>query len=291
MHVGAPLQPPLAMRHLPRVLGLALFAALLGAPFLALSNSGGAPAGRAGDPPGRVTCATSGCHGAGNLNNGPGRVAIEVPATYEPGEAFTFAIEVTQSGISRWGFQVAVRDAADQHVGTLQLLDQAVTRRADALGNYVTHTRSGINQNRWEIGWEAPQENAGPVTFYVSGMAANANGSSSGDDVYSISATVEPGMATNVETVDVPAVFDLVEAYPNPATEVATLRYTLLQAEPVVVTLRNLLGQEMWSRSLGLQPVGAHEARIPVASLAGGLYHLELRTSAARQVRSLTVVR
>ena len=54
--------------------------------------------------------------------------------------------------------------------------------------HYVTYTYDGTDAvstgfGEWTINWKAPSADAGPVTFYASGVSANDDESDQGDQV------------------------------------------------------------------------------------------------------------
>jgi hypothetical protein len=181
----------------------ALIAVIVLIPAVALTSSTGAPLGRAGDPPFNNTCSASGCHATHTVDSGSGTLSIETPDTYTPGEPVTLRIRVSQAGLQKAGFQVAVKDAADQHAGLLTLLDATASKTADAQGQYVTHSVTGTvptgdGERVWEVQWSSPDE-VGPVTIYASGVAADGNRLASGDHVYTASTTLLPSTTTAVD--------------------------------------------------------------------------------------------
>jgi hypothetical protein len=158
---------------------------------LAYGFSAGPPAGRTGAP-GEATCVQ--CH-TGTLNNGPGRITISgVPETYEPNQELTLTVRVEHPDRERWGFQITALDDANNPAGALAPADRTITKAVEATGNlrgrvYVEHTTRGTFRGQaqgaeWEVRWTAPAADAGRVTFYAAGNAANGNNASSGDSIY-----------------------------------------------------------------------------------------------------------
>jgi hypothetical protein len=154
------------------------------------ASSGGPPNGVTGAP-GEGTCAN--CHG--NLNTGSGSVGLTLPGEYTPGDTVSVAIALQQTGQQRWGFEITVLNYINMPAGNLMVTDAARTQLSIA-GNgrqYVKHTSTGTDNGvlnvapGWSLKWASPASPAGPVTFYVAGNAANGNGSSSGDFIYTTS--------------------------------------------------------------------------------------------------------
>ncbi|RPD48370.1 T9SS C-terminal target domain-containing protein [Hymenobacter sediminis] len=84
------------------------------------------------------------------------------------------------------------------------------------------------------------------------------------------------------------AVLQLV-AQPNPATQVAQLRYSLPQTSTVQVTITNLLGATVQTVPATRQGAGAHQLDLPLGNLANGVYLVQLTTGEQQQAVRLVV--
>jgi len=150
--------------------------------------------------PGEETCVS--CHSSFPLNSGGGTLTITgLPANYSPGQEVNITITLTQSDRALYGFQATAVDDAGRQAGTLLVTDPARTQTViGAVGGgrtYIEHTRSGANpgganQGSWTFRWRAPGAGAGRVTFYAVGNAANGDGSTSGDFIYTATAVTLP---------------------------------------------------------------------------------------------------
>jgi hypothetical protein len=154
----------------------------------AVGFSTGPPDGATGAP-GEFTCAD--CHG--NLNVGDGTMTVTAPTSYAPGDTIDVSLKVEQEGQVRWGFELTVLDAADLPVGDIIVTEP--TRTQLSIGGvtfrqYLKHTALGTDLGTpdespgWSFKWASPAVDPGPVTFYIAGNAANGDGSSSGDFIY-----------------------------------------------------------------------------------------------------------
>lgn len=137
------------------------------------------------------------CHNSFALNpDGAGSIVLEgVPATYEPGRAYTLTVRVANNDPAslRWGFQmtaVAMKDGSG--AGEFLATDAATTQVLTAMSgtrSYIEHSYGGtaIGQaggNAWTFEWKAPAAEAGRIGFFAAGNVANADGSNQGDRVY-----------------------------------------------------------------------------------------------------------
>src|SRR5262249_30808584 len=129
---------------------------------------------------------------------------------YTPGATYTLNVQLasnrTAADINRkWGFEItAIRADNGAGTGTFTLVDPTITQTKPGFGaftgrTYVAHTSAGTRTGlaspvSWDVKWTAPNQPAPfRVYFFVAGNAANGNGSSGGDFIYTAvdSATVD----------------------------------------------------------------------------------------------------
>ena len=155
-------------------------------------NSAG-KAGKTGAP-GENTCIQ--CHAGAAINSGGGSVSINGSFTngeYVEGQSYAMNVEVSQTGIGLFGFSIVALDENGMSVGTFAAGTDNHTENATVQGNvrqYLTHNTDGglSNDNHmFHFQWTAPAVASGPVTFYATGNAADANGGTTGDKIYSTS--------------------------------------------------------------------------------------------------------
>ena len=163
--------------------------------------SSGSPASRT-SAPGEPNCTA--CHGGSAVNSGGGTLTITgLPANYSPNQEITVTVSISQSGRSKFGFQLTAIDDQGKKAGDLIVTDANRTQLDNGTvgGNprqYINHTSAGTaangaNQSTWSLTWKAPAQSAGRVTFYAAGNATNNSGSNSGDFIYTTSASIQPG--------------------------------------------------------------------------------------------------
>lgn len=171
----------------------------------ARASSSGPPASHTGAPS-EPTCATTGCHGF-NVNDGPGVLTLTgLPELgYALNEQYDVTVTLSQAQRARFGFQMTALDANGRAAGEWDNLEP---NRIELLNNrvgpntrrYAGHTQAGTtpngpNQSSWVLRWKAPATNIGRVTFYVVGNAANGNGATSGDFIYTINRSISAFVA------------------------------------------------------------------------------------------------
>ncbi len=166
----------------------------------ASTKSNGAPLANTGSPGDGAnnTCAKSGCH-LGTVNSFPGSVTIDVSdipvAGYAPGETYTIGVTVAESGRNTFGFQLTAENANKTKMGTYSS-SSGVRLEFD---DWVTHSMNS-GTGVWAVSWTAPTGNDN-ITFYATGNAANGNGNSNGDHIYSGSTTVSRDLLASVNDI------------------------------------------------------------------------------------------
>jgi len=194
---------------------------LAGAPRLrsASSELPTPPAATTGAPS-ESNCAS--CH-SGNSGNQLFEITVIPPATsYIPGNTYNIAVGIDDPGMVRWGFEAtALKNSDDTMAGTFSnIIDTHVTTKASGGRTYVCHTTNGVTSPSdppnaldgtwwsttpngpaaWAFQWTAPPQGTGPVTIYASGVAANGNGASAGDNGYDAQLTLTEDTTTPVTT-------------------------------------------------------------------------------------------
>jgi hypothetical protein len=143
------------------------------------------------------------CHNSFPVNSGSGRVSISgLPLRYTPGQQVAVTVTTSQSDAIIYGFQAVILDSTGHDAGSVTLPSgqpqriQAVTGLVGGVvRTYIEHTIDGITpmqfgSNSWTFTWTAPAEDVGPVTIYAAGNAANSDGNTGGDFIYTTAKTM-----------------------------------------------------------------------------------------------------
>ena len=144
------------------------------------------------------------CHSTNPLNVIGGSVELTGLPTdgYVSGTKYSLSLKSTHSAADRkrWGFTIEARNGLNQAVGTFG----STNANAAINGNELSHLNavSTASQSTFtydNLSWTAPANptaNDQTITFYFVGNAANGNGSSSGDFLYTgtkvISLQIQP---------------------------------------------------------------------------------------------------
>ena len=171
-----------------------------------VSASASGPTPSHTNAPGEANCTE--CHSDFTVNSGTGNVVITgLPANYLPNQQIPVTVRVNQADAVVYGFQMTVLDSRGEKIGTITLPSQLPPKMqlVEGLVNgiprtYIEHTVDGIiptqfGFNTWTFTWNAPNQRVGKVSFYAAGNAANSDGGTSGDYIYTKSGATLSGSA------------------------------------------------------------------------------------------------
>ena len=156
----------------------------------------GAPAGFTGGF-GEQSC--DGCHFDKALNEKPGQLTIAgIPERFMPGERYTLTITLARPAMAVAGFQLAARlENGGAQAGTLTPgpgEEKRVKVETQSNIQYVNQRVEGSapaepGTARWSLVWTAPPA-GGTVLIHAAANAADKDGSTRGDFVYTTVARV-----------------------------------------------------------------------------------------------------
>jgi hypothetical protein len=166
--------------------------------------SSGPPASHT-NAPGEDNCTV--CHSSFALNSGPGNLHVTgLPVNYLPNQLVPVTVTVNQVDAVVYGFQLTALDREGRQAGTLIVTDSQHTQSlSNTVGghqrDYIEHTSVGtipdeFDTRSWTFSWKTPPTRVGRVTLYAAGNAANSDGTSGGDYIYTTSASSYTGTAT-----------------------------------------------------------------------------------------------
>lgn len=246
---------------------------------LVFINSSSGPANvqgqdRTGGPLANGFCGN--CHGAGAFNPMLDVALLENDqevGIYLPGQTYTLQVTINADADAlRYGFQAVALDEDNNQVGSFAAGTgtQVVTL---AQRQYVEHS-SPSTSNTFEVEWTAPSEaNLADVRFFVSGIAANNNGSSGGDGAVFLN---EPVVVERpVGTRELPALAHDLLVFPNPVNDLAHIQLSMDAATTVQLRLFNQAGRLQYQGRENLQ-AGSNHLELAADQLPAGTYWLEL---------------
>jgi len=229
------------------------------------------------------------CHSGTAVNAGGGSIAItisglDVGNQYIAGQSYTVNVVVAQTGNPLFGFGCEALDSTGKSIGTLVVTNSAQTQlrnatvAANVRSNIVHKLNGGLSSNThtFSFTWKAPATavGTGKVTFHAAGVAANNNGSDSGDKVYTTSLALTALTVTNAVSPILSGAIAL-RAYPNPATDRINISYSLRQMATTTLRLVDAQGREVFARP-AQQATGSQQESIDIARLAAGIYRVDV---------------
>jgi hypothetical protein len=258
--------------HLTFALGTA------GVLFFAGIDSDNGKAGATGSP-GENNCRN--CHNTYALNSTLGSLTITSNMTnweYVPGQTYQISVTVAQTGKTLFGLGFEALLPSGANAGTLTAGTGTTIKNATVSGNSrrnIVHQLNGgasSGSHTFTFNWAAPTTDVGVITFYAAGDACNANGTNSGDYVYTTSQVVNPAPAGISEEVSAPFTYTM---YPNPTTDNITVNYSLEESAKVQYVIYDLTGKKVQTEAATRFP-GAQQQSIDVNALQAGTYLLSL---------------
>lgn len=95
----------------------------------------------------------------------------------------------------------------------------------------------------------------------------------------------------NEDETEVPAGFVLEQNYPNPFNPSTSIRFNLLQAGPVTLTVYDLFGRAVATLVDGVKPTGSHEVVFDAGHLASGTYHYRLTAGSFVETKRMILLK
>lgn len=237
------------------------------------SNTSGAPS----------SGSCTGCHGGTDQFSNdifleayripvPGGTPELVPSTsYQAGATYLIVAGVDEKTLNNTKFGFALSATRGS------LTTMAGETSTQKVGTYITHTSSGTTTTagdgiEWAAMWTAPSTASNNANFQLYLNAADNNGSSSGDVIYSKTLTLTPG-ATGVKTI---INEQTVTAYPNPVTENQfAVNFELNQTQLVTISLFGVDGRLIETKVKKEMAKGSQTINIPV-DVNPGIYFVKI---------------
>ncbi len=237
-------------------------------------NSGGSQGAYSGSPgDGGATCTN--CHTGGTATPQDGWITTNIPGDgYTPGETYTITATGTHSGVGKFGFEVTAEDNTDSKTGTFVISNPDENKLTND-DQAVTHKAAGTTPNgdmrTWTFDWIAPAVGTGDVTFYGAFNAANGNGNTMGDVIYTTNST----FMEHTVGVDEMANQDFeVNLYPNPFTDFIKVSVKDNEKQISSIQLFNQSGSLVKSVTTS----NAGEWKIDASDLNSGMYFVVLES-------------
>lgn len=235
------------------------------------------------------TCVT--CH-----NSGPIQVNLDLDlldldgdevSEYEPGSSYTVRVRIENTGATAprgYGFQMVALDAPlDENGADIRnWIDTSTNNYKIAQTNQREYVeQAGPSQtNEFLVGWTAPMNSSGKISFYAAGNGINFNGGTSGDGA----ATNKIEVTEKVSTSTFASQIETIKAWPNPVETHTNLSFESFFTGDVI--LRDLNGRmvEKWSFT------ETETARLDISTQKNGMFILEAQDVSGKQYVSRLMV-
>ena len=258
------------------------------------TNQGGAPAGTTGAPS-EGSCANAGCHSA-VVNSGTGVTTLTFntgTTSYKADSTYTVTLKHVETGRSLFGFIATSLNSSNVKSGNIAVSQSTRTKISTAGGRqYITHNASGTtpvsNNGEWQFRWTAPSAGAGAVTFYAAINAANGNGNTGGDRIYTRSFVFTEDVNTGLQSVTNTSDINI---YPNPIVSDAQVTFTTSAIGMTQVSIYDMQGKMVKNIFSSSLTAGTHIIGISANDLVAGLYFLSIETAQNKLVKQFIVTK
>lgn len=261
---------------------------------VAHTNTTAAPAGYTGSPNDGKTCSTNGgCH-SGTPTPVTGWITSNIPSTGYDANAgvYTLTVTATDMSKSKFGFSMTSRNSvgAAPSLGTITV---GQTQLNGSGNSYITHTSAGTTGTNgtktWLVKWN-PNTSFGQVTFYASFVCANADGSNSGDNIYTTSLIVqEAPTITSIRKEETEN--SLFSVYPNPISDESFIKFNLTENTNVIIDLFDLSGRLVKNLFSDQRMAGEHLVKLDVANNnLSGIYFIKTTIGEKQAIKKVSLL-
>jgi hypothetical protein len=237
-------------------------------------------AGKAGytGSPGENAC--NNCHNTYALGSGPGSLVFnsDIPGDlYTPDSIYHITLTVKQAGVGLFGFGMEALKTGNTNAGLFLVTNSTRTQILTAANSRknMTHKLNGgafNDSSVFEFNWQAPSTNVGPVTFYFTGVCADASNSNSGDYVYKGSHTVSSISTVGIETSN--QTYADLEVHPFPTAQLIEINFLLNEVAEIKFYLAGMDGKVVQSTTYQQQDPGIKSYTMYTTGLNSGVYFL-----------------
>ncbi|MFL5762985.1 MAG: choice-of-anchor V domain-containing protein [Bacteroidia bacterium] len=239
----------------------------------AQGNGTGAPASRTGSPFDSGNCTF--CHTGFSATTDAGLITSNIPASgYLPGVTYTITASISVAGVNKYGFEISPQGTTGAKKGTM-IVTTPTDMQLISSAKYMTHKSTGTagtGGRTWSFNWTAPALGSGNVTFYGAFVAANGNGSDTGDHVHLSSMMVSQDPTAGIAEQERN---DSWSVYPNPAVDKIFMS-TLDQDNTITaITLSDITGKQI--KTLTKNDLSENNG-LDIGDLQSGMYVLTIRS-------------
>lgn len=212
-----------------------------------IQSSTNPPPARTGAP-GEGNCTS--CHSGSTMSaEGLAFLTFEGDPNYVPGETYNATITTPEG--PKNGFELTILNDDDEKAGHF-IAGENTSEISFGGREYVRHS-SSLGEETWTFQWVAPEENMGTLTAYYSINKANNNGSTSGDEIFLGSMSIEADGEASIEQELNKSNF---QAYFNHSSKTLNLNYSIIEAEKIVLNIQDIAGKLIQTYDFGVEANG-----------------------------------
>jgi hypothetical protein len=239
-----------------------------------LSNSG-SPGAKTGSPLDGATCAQ--CHSS--TVTAAEWISTTIPETgYVAGQKYTITLNASDATAQKIGFEMTAESTVGKQ-GVFTITDDVKTKLTNN-GKSVTHKSAGVapvdGKISWSVDWTAPISGTGDVTFYAAINAADGNGNTGGDKIYTSKLTISEAIATSAYNPK----NEGLNLYPNPAFG---FFFVETKAEIQQIAIYDLAGRVIHREN----NIRSTKAQVNLDGVKPGLYLSKVVTSEGEFTRKI----
>ena len=194
-----------------------------------------------------------------------------------------------------FGFGCEALLASNANAGTLAITDAVLTKLvtpssgAGSGRTNVVHTGTnnvGPNTQPFSFHWTAPASGSGVVTFYAAGNAADGDGGTAGDYIYTTTLVV----AQNTVGINESAASNFnLSVFPNPTSDYLNVKFTLNEASSVSMNLIDITGNKVANLISDNGIKGEINRIFDISTYSKGVYIVELKINDKTSFQKIVV--
>lgn len=214
------------------------------------------------------TCASGACH-SGNAFDQSSKVEVfdqegSLVESYMPNEQYEIRVTITAGNgdPDGYGFQmVSLFESDDSGVNSwMDELPDGIQLVNLIERDYVEH-QGKSDSNIFSVGWIAPEEGKGSVSFYTATNAVNGNGARTGDDISLSNITITEDFTS--PTLN--EIAHYIQISPNPVTDVLNIKHHNISSGRYQI--QNIFGVPLQSG-----PLDRNLSALDVSHLPNGIF-------------------
>jgi hypothetical protein len=225
-------------------------------------------------------------------------------ATVGTGGVLAYSCRLTLRNNIIWGNLPAIRQTMNAEGGAVQATYCNVQNGLAGMGNLnldpfmgndtfqLTGLSPCIDSGDSTDIYEDSEDplNPGMAKFPSKGTVRNDMGAYGGSGA-GITGYIRSGIPSGIPAAGYVPAIELLQNYPNPASDYTTICYTLSEAASVSISITDLSGRIVENCPIGLSTPGKHLYRFDVTGLRQGSYLYCLETRDQKLVRQMKIVR